>query len=252
MGSTTIRSFECCWKSAQHQNEMILQRRKMSWAVTKDVGERGPAINLNVFHWLHNIQTKKFFNSVKTTEPCLGEHGPAARSNVFEKLHTIQMKKVFDTMKRAGPCLREQDHPFIWTLLKACITSKQEEFSTPQSGFGRDRGCWGARSRNELEWFTWLHNIQTKWFFNTVKEFGPCLGKHGPTISSNVFEILHTIQTKMFFNTAKCAGPCLWEHDQPFIWTLLKLCITSKRNDSSTPRNEVGRERGCWGARPSL
>ena len=70
-GSTTIRSFERCWKSAQHQNEMIFQRREMNWAVTKDVGERGPAINVKAFSWLHNKKTKKIFNTVKGTGPCL-------------------------------------------------------------------------------------------------------------------------------------------------------------------------------------
>ena len=48
-GSTTSRSLEPCWKSAKHQNDTYVYRREMSWAVTKDVGERGPAINLNVF-----------------------------------------------------------------------------------------------------------------------------------------------------------------------------------------------------------
>ena len=153
----------------------------MSWVVTGDVGERGPAIDLNVFEWLHNIQTKRFFNSVKRTGPCLREHGPAINLNVFE----------------------------------------------------------------------WLHNNQTKKFFNTVKGTGPCLGELGPALNSNVFETFHTIQTRNFFNLVNWAGPCLGEHDQPFIWTLLKVCITSGRRDFSTPRFELGRDKGCWGARLS-
>ena len=59
----------------------------MSRAVTGDVGERGPAINLNVFKWLHNIQTKQLFNFVKGTGLCLGENGPAVNLNVFEKFY---------------------------------------------------------------------------------------------------------------------------------------------------------------------
>ena len=67
----------------------------MSWAVTGDVGERGPAINLNGFKRVHNIQTKKVFNTVRGTGPCLGEQGPVIKSNVFEKLHTIQTRNMF-------------------------------------------------------------------------------------------------------------------------------------------------------------
>ena len=40
---------------------MNIQRHKMSLVVTEDVGERGPAINLNDFIWFHNIETKKNF-----------------------------------------------------------------------------------------------------------------------------------------------------------------------------------------------
>ena len=78
---------------------MTFQHHEMSWAVTGDVGERGPAINLNGFKRVHNIQTKRFFNTVKGTGPCLGEHGPAINSNVFEEFPTIQTRKLFDTVK---------------------------------------------------------------------------------------------------------------------------------------------------------
>ena len=63
----------------------------MSWAVTGDNGERGPALNLIVFKLLHKIQTKKF-NTVKKFGPCLGEHGPALIWNVFEKFHINQTR----------------------------------------------------------------------------------------------------------------------------------------------------------------
>ena len=150
-GSTTIRSFERCWMSAQHQNQTSLQNREMTWAVTGDVGERGPAINLNVFTWLQNIHTNRFFNTVNRTEPCLGEHNPAISSNVFKKLHFIQTKRFFNTAKCPGPCLGEHERPFIWTLLNVCITSKQNDFLTPQNELGRDKGCWGARPSHKLE-----------------------------------------------------------------------------------------------------
>ena len=127
--------------------------RKMSWAVTRDVGERGPAINLNVFKWLHNIRTKGSFNTVKGTGPCLKKHGPAISSNIFEKLHTIEMKRFFKTVKLTGPCLRKHDHPFIWTLLKVRITSKRNDFSTSRNELVRDRGCSGARPSLKHECF---------------------------------------------------------------------------------------------------
>ena len=139
--------------SAQLQNETILQRRDMSWAVTGDIGERGPAINLNVFTRLQNIHTKTFFITVKRIGPCFREHNPAISSNVFEKLHTIQTKRFFNTVKWAGPCLEKHDQPFIWTLMKICITSKRNDFLTPRNKLGRDRGCWGARPSHKLECF---------------------------------------------------------------------------------------------------
>ena len=125
----------------------------MGWAVTGDVGERGPAINLNVFKWLHNIQSKKFCNTVNRIGPCLGKHDPAKVSNVFEKLHAIQTKRWLNAVIWAGPCLGKHDQPFIWTLLKICTTSKQKESSTPRNELGRDRGCWGARPNHQLESF---------------------------------------------------------------------------------------------------
>ena len=119
----------------------------------RDVGERGPAINLNVFKWLHNIQSKKFCNTVNRIGPCLEKHEQAKISNVFEKLHAIRTKIWLNAVNWAGPCLGEHDQPFIWTLLKICITSKQKEASTPWNELGRDRGCWGARPSHQLEWF---------------------------------------------------------------------------------------------------
>ena len=206
-------------------------------------------MNLKFFKWLHNIQTKRFFNTVKGTGPCLGEHSPAIYSNVFEKFHTIQTRNLFDTVKWAGSCLGEHDEPFFWRLLTICITSKRKDSSTPQIQLGRDKGCWGARPSHKLEWFlNGCITYRRKKLSNTVKETGPCLGEHGPAINLMVFEKLHTIQTTKCFNTVKWAGSCSGEHDQPLIWRLLTICITSRRNGYSTPRNELGRDRGCWKA----
>ena len=169
------------WKICitSRRNDSSTPRNELSR--DRDIGERGPAINLNVSKRLQNIQTKRFFNTVNRTGLCLGDHNLAISSNVFEKLHTIQKKRIF----------------------------------------------------------------------NTVKTTGPCLGDQGPAKISNVFETLHTIQTKYYFNTVKWAGPCLREHDHSFIWTLLIVFTITKRNNYSTPQNELGRNRGCWGARPS-
>ena len=224
----------------------------MSWTVTKDVGERGPAINLNVFKWLHNIQSKKFCNTVisngavfkkarasqifecfwkaschpdeKLTQhrdmnwTVFGGTRPAVHLNVVESLHNIKKKTLFNAVKWAGPwqkMLGSAAQPSIWMFLKR------------------------------------LRNIQTKRFFNTVNRIGPCLEEHDPSKLSNVFWKLHAIRTKSWLNTVNWAGPCLGEHDQPFIWTLLKVCITSKRYPCLTPWNELGRDWACWGARPS-
>ena len=85
----------------------------MSWVETEDVGERGPAENLNGFKRVHNIQTKRFFNTVKGTGPCLGEHGLGIKSNVSKGFHIIQTRNMFDTVKWAGSCLGEHDQPLI-------------------------------------------------------------------------------------------------------------------------------------------
>ena len=78
---------------------MTFQHHEKSWAVTGDVGERGPAKNLEVSERLHNIQTKRLMKSIKRTGPCLAEHGSTISLNVFEKLHTIQTGKCFNTVK---------------------------------------------------------------------------------------------------------------------------------------------------------
>ena len=252
----------------------------MSWAVRGDVGERGPTINFNVFEWLHNIQTKRFFNTVKGTGPCLGEHGPVLSLNVFEKHHPIQTKNFFHIVKYVRLCFREHHQPFIWTLLKLCITSRRNDSSVfggarsavhlnvveslhnikTKNFFNAARlaGPWQGMLIVEergpainLNVFEWLHNIQTKRFFNIVKGTGLFLREHGPAINLNVLEKLLTIQKNNFFNSVNITGPCLSWHYQPFIWTVLKVCIRSRRKCSLTPRNELDRDKRCWGARPS-
>ena len=153
----------------------------MSWAVTGDVGER-PSHQLECFrNGCITSRQKSFFNTVKGTGPCLEKHGLAIHLNVLKKLHIIRTKSCFNTVKWAGPCLGEHDQPFIWTLLKVCITSKRYLCLPPWNELGRDRGCWGARPSHQLESF-WNGCI-TSWlkkFFNTVEGTGPCLGEHDP------------------------------------------------------------------------
>ena len=138
---------------------MIPQRREKSWAVTGDVGERGPAINLNGSKLLQNIQTKKFFNTVKGTGPCLGEHSPAIDLSISEKLHTIQTGKCFNTVKWAGSCLGEHDQPLIWTLLTICIIPLRKTSWTPRFELIRDKRFWGAQPTHQLKrfWMAYSH-----------------------------------------------------------------------------------------------
>ena len=213
-GARPSHKLECFYMAAEHPAKQNLQHRKQNWAV-------------------------------------FGGTQPSHKFECFWKVSYHPDEKFFNTVKCPGLCLEEYKRPFISTLSIVCITSKRNDSSTPQNELGHERGCWGARSAINLIVFNWLYNIQTKKLFNTVKGTGPCLGEHGPAISSNVFEKLHTIQMRRVFNTVKWAGPCLEEHDQPIIWTLLKVCSTSKRNNSSTPKNELGRDKGCWKVRPS-
>ena len=143
---------------------------------------------------------------------------PAVQLNVVENLHNIKTKKLVDAAKWAGPwqgMLGSAAQPSTWMFLK------------------------------------WLHNIQTKIFFNTVRGTGPCLEKHGLAIDLSVFEKFYINRTKSCFYTVKWAGPCLGEHDHPFVWTLLIVCITSRTKRCLTPRNELGRDSRCLGAQPS-
>ena len=143
---------------------------------------------------------------------------PSVYLNIVESLHNIKTKRFLNAAKWAGPwqgMLESAAQPWTWMFLHGCITSRRKRF------------------------------------FNTVNKTGPCLEEHSPTISSSVFEKLHTIHIRSIFNFVKRAKPCLGEHNQPFVWTLLSVCLTSKRNDSSTTRIELGRDRGRWRARPS-
>ena len=134
---------------------------------------------------------------------------PAAHLNVVECLLNIKTKWVFNAAKWALPwpkMLKSAAQPWTWMFFMAAEHPDKK-----------------VHQHREQNWAVF--------------------GKHCPTISSNVFEKLRTIQMRRFFNTVKCPGPCLGEHERPFIWTLLNVCITSKRNDSSTPRIELGRDR---------
>ena len=250
----------------------------MSWAVTGDVGKCGPAMNLNVFTWLQNIQTKKFINTVKGIGSCSGENSLTIKSSVFENLRTIQMRRFFNTVKCPGPCLGEHDQPFIWTLLNVCITSKRNDSSTPGTELGRDRGCWGARPSYKLECFYMAAEHPDKQNFQHRKQNWAVFGGAQPShrfecfwkvsyhpdekvlqhrempwtvfggaqtsVHLNVVDCLHNIKTKRFFNAAKRAKPgrgMLGSAAQPSTWMSLIGCITSRRKGSSTPWKELSR-----------
>ena len=105
--------------------------------MTGDVGERGPAINLILLKWCHNIWTKKIFQHREKNWAVFGgarpshtfegfqkasyhlneklfQHRemswivfektrPGVQLNVFESLHNITTKKLFNAAKRAEP-----------------------------------------------------------------------------------------------------------------------------------------------------
>ena len=231
----------------------------MSWAVTGDVGEPGLAINLNVFKSLHNIQSKKFCNTVNRLGPCFKKHDPAKISTLFEKFHALRTISWLNAVNWSGPCLGEHDQPVIWTLLKIGTTSKQEESSTPRNELGRDKGCWAARPSHQLESF-WIGCITFRqkssstpwkelgrvWGSTTqlkigmfLKGFTPSGQKVDstawfeldrvwgarPAVRLNVVESLHNIKTIPMFTAVKWAGPwkgMLGSAAQPSTWKFLK------------------------------
>ena len=138
--------------------------------------------------------------------------------NVVECLHNIKTKRFFNAGKWAGlwqEMLGSAAQPSTWMCLNGCITFRRKEFLTPWKELSR---VWESTAQPQVRMF----------FKNLLPSKG-----------------------KKFFKTVKCVRPWLGEHDQPLIWTLLKVCTTTKQNDSSTPRSELGRDRGCWDARPS-
>ena len=240
-GARSSLNFECFWKTSRHPDKKLTQHRKMSWTV---FGGARPAVHLNVVEcvhniktkrcltpriklgrdkgcweaappstwmslkWLHNIHTKSFFNRVKGTWPCLEKHGLAIQLNVFKKFHINRTKNCFNTVKWAGPCLGEHDQPFIWTLLKVCITSKRHLCLTPWNELGRDRGCWGARPSHYLE-----------------RLWNGCI----------------TFRPKAFVTPWIDMGRVWGSTTQPKFWRFLKCFMPSGRKVDSTPWNELDR-----------
>ena len=258
----------------------------MSWTV---FGGARPAVHLNVVESLHNIKTIPMFTAVKWAGPWQGMLGSAAQPSTWKFLkwlHNILIKKVLQHRRRnwavfggARPSLKfecfwkasrhpdeklTQHRDLSWTVfggarpavhlnvVESLHNIKKKTLFNAVKWARPWQGMLGSAAQPS----TWiflnrLHNTQTKRFFNTVNKLGPCLGEHDPSKLSNVFKKLHAIRTKSWLNTVNWAGPCLGDHDQPFIWTLLKVCITSKPYPCLPPWNELGRDRGCWGAWPS-
>ena len=160
----------------------------MSWAVTGDVGKRGPAINLNVFemaaqHSDENVlqhcegiwtvfggarpiqKFECFWKASCHPDEKLTQHRelswtvfggarPAVHLNVVESLHNIKTIPMFTAVKWAGPwqgMLGSAAQPSTWMFLK------------------------------------WLHNIQTKRFFNTVEGNWAVFGGARPNLKLECF-----------------------------------------------------------------
>ena len=138
-------------------------------------------------------------------------------------------------------------------FLNNCKTSSRESSSTPWIEFGRVSGSTAQPYvRMFLKSFI-LSFWKASYVFEKVTYVFEKLRMFLKSfihifLKSFILEKLHT---KKFFNTVKWAGPCLGEQDHPFIWSLLKVCITSRRNDSLTPQEKLGRDKECWEARPS-
>ena len=201
--------------AAKHPDEKVFQHRERNWAA---IGEARPSLKFECFWKASRPPDEKLTQHRDMSWTVFGGARPAVHLNVVESLHNLKTMPMFDAVKWARPwqgMLGSAAQPSTWKFLK------------------------------------WLHNIESKKFYNTVNRIGPCLGKHDPAKNSKVFEKFHAIRMKSWLIAVSWAGPCLRKHDQPFIWALLKICATSKQKESSTPRNELGRDRGGWGARPS-
>ena len=120
--------------------------------------------------WLQNIQTKRFFNTVQGTGPCLGVARPSQTFDCFWKASRHPDEKL------------TQHRELSWTV------------------FGE------ARPAVHLNAVESLHNIKKKTLFNAVKWAGPWQGMLGSAAQPSTWMFLsrlHNTQTKRFFNLVK-------------------------------------------------
>ena len=127
----------------------------MNWDVTRDVGERGPAINLNVFEMAAKYPDEKvlphrernwavfggarpslklecFWKASRFPDEKLTQHRdlswtvfggarPAVHLNVVESLHNIKTMPMFNAVKWAGPwqrMLESAAQPSTWMFFQ--------------------------------------------------------------------------------------------------------------------------------------
>ena len=108
-GARPSLKFECFWKTSRHPDEKLTKHRELSWTV---FGGARPAVHLNVVESLLNIKTIPMVTAVKWAGPWQGMLGNAAQPStwkILKWLHNMHTKRFFNTVNGTGPCLGEHD-----------------------------------------------------------------------------------------------------------------------------------------------
>ena len=166
--------FECFWKTSHHSDKKSFQYRDKSWTV---LGGARLSVHLNVVESLHSTKAKWFFDAAKRAGPWqgnVGERGTAINLNVFTWLYNIHTNRIFNTVKGTGPCCggARPSHQFecFWNASYYPDEKVLQHREMSNTVFG------GARPSVYLNVVECLHKIKTKWFLNAAKWSGPWQG----------------------------------------------------------------------------
>ena len=135
----------------------------MSWAVTGDVGERGPAINLNGFKWLQIIQTKRIFNTVEKHWAVLNYERPSRKFDGIWKASYGPDEQMLQHREMSWPVFGGARPTVQSNVFDNLYNIKRKDFSTPWKELG-------ITSNEKI-----FQHREKKWFFNTVKRKEPAM-----------------------------------------------------------------------------
>ena len=193
---------------------MILQHRERNWAV---FGGARPGLKLKCFWKASSHPHEKLTQHRDLSWTVFGGARPAVHLNVVESLHNIKTKRYLTARNELGRdsgCWGARPSHQFECFWNGCITSRLRGFSTPWKELGR---VWGSTTQPKSGMF--------------LKSFTPSGRKLDSTPWIELDRVWGTTTNRSFERCWKTA-----QH---------------QKKKYLTPRNELGRDKGCWGARPS-